>query len=77
ARDDEGRVSDINEIVLPVRIPDDKFGTAAAQNVGTRVTLLLRPGRHTLAVGVRDELGHTDSTVTGVYTAGRLTKGSK
>jgi VWFA-related protein len=77
ARDDEGRVSDINEIVLPVRIPDDKFGTAAAQNVGTRVTLLLRPGRHTLAVGVRDELGHTDSTVTGIYTAGRLTKGSK
>jgi len=74
ARDDLGRISDINEIVVPIRIPDDQLATAASQSVGTRVALLLRPGRHTLAVGVRDEQGHTESTVTGIYTAGRLTK---
>jgi hypothetical protein len=72
ARDTEGRMSDIQEIVVPVHIPDDQFAAAASQSIGTRVTLLLRPGRHTLAVGVRDELGNTDSTVTGIYTAGRL-----
>jgi VWFA-related protein len=74
ARDTEGRMSDINEIVLPIRIADDKLRSVESQNVGTRVTLLLRPGRHTLAVGVRDELANTDSTVTGLYTAGRLTR---
>jgi VWFA-related protein len=75
ARDAEGRMSDINEVVLPFHVTEEQLPTVASQNVGTRVTLLLRPGRHTLAVGVRDELGNTDSTVTGVYTAGRLTKG--
>jgi VWFA-related protein len=70
AKDTEGRISAINEIALPVRVPNEQILTAMTQSVATRVTLLLRPGESTLAVGVRDEQGSTDSTVIGTYTAG-------
>ncbi|HTQ79408.1 MAG TPA: VWA domain-containing protein, partial [Thermoanaerobaculia bacterium] len=73
ARDGEGRTSQVNEIALPIRVANSELQTVLGQSVGTRVTLLLRPGEHTLAVGVRDELGNTDSTVTSQYVAGSLT----
>jgi VWFA-related protein len=76
ARDTEGRISDINEIAVPIRVPNDQILTVMGQNAATRITLLLRPGEHRLAVGVRDELGNTDSTVTSNYTAGSLTDGA-
>ncbi|HZF11152.1 MAG TPA: VWA domain-containing protein [Thermoanaerobaculia bacterium] len=77
AKDTEGRVSAINEIALPVRVPNEQILTAMTQSVATRVTLLLRPGEHTLVVGVRDEQGNTDSIVTGTYTAGSFADASK
>ncbi|HEV7517485.1 MAG TPA: hypothetical protein VGR07_14385, partial [Thermoanaerobaculia bacterium] len=70
ARDDQGRLSAMNEIVVPIRVTDEQLPAVASQDVGTRVTLLLRPGPHTLAVGVRDELANADSTVTTTYTPG-------
>jgi VWFA-related protein len=76
ARDNEGRVSDINEIAVPIRVPNDQILTVMGQNAATRITLLLREGEHRLAIGVRDELGNTDSTVTSNYTAGSLTDGA-
>ncbi len=76
ARDTEGRVSDINEIAIPIRVPNDQILTVMGQNAATRITLLLRRGEHRLAIGVRDELGNTDSTVTSNYTAGSLTDGA-
>jgi VWFA-related protein len=72
AKDTQGRVSDLSEIAVPIKVPNDQLLTALGQSFGTRVTLLLRPGEHRLAVGVRDELGNADSTVTGTYTAGSL-----
>ena len=76
ARDDQGRVSDINEIAVPIRVPNDQILTVMSQNAATRITLLLRQGENRLAVGVRDELGNTDSTVTSYYTAGSLSDGA-
>jgi VWFA-related protein len=77
ARDAQGNTSDINEVALPFKVPADQLASVATHSVGTRVTLRLRSGPHTLAVGVRDELGNVDSTVTGLYTVGRLTAGDK
>ncbi|MEA2692590.1 MAG: hypothetical protein QOJ16_1977 [Acidobacteriota bacterium] len=76
ARDSEGRVSDINEIAVPIRVPNSQLLTVTGQSAATRITLLLRPGEHRLAIGVRDELGNTDSTVTSTYTAGGSTQAS-
>ncbi|HEV7517484.1 MAG TPA: VWA domain-containing protein [Thermoanaerobaculia bacterium] len=76
ARDNEGRVSPINEIAVPIRVPNNQILTVMSQNAATRITLLLRPGEHRLAIGVRDELGNTDSTVTSNYTAGSMTVGA-
>jgi hypothetical protein len=69
-------VSDINEIAVPIRVPNSQLLTVTGQNAATRITLLLRPGEHRLAIGVRDELGNTDSTVTSTYTAGGSTQAS-
>src|SRR5436305_2534908 len=74
ARDSEGRVSDINEIAVPIRVPNSQLLTVTGQSAATRITLLLRPGEHRLAIGVRDELGNSDSTVTSTYTAGSGTQ---
>src|SRR5262249_41912670 len=74
AKDTEGRVSAINEVAVPIRVPNSQILTVLGQNAATRVPLLLRPGEHRLAVWVRDELGNADSTVTSTYTAGSLTQ---
>ncbi|MEA2691016.1 MAG: hypothetical protein QOJ16_403, partial [Acidobacteriota bacterium] len=76
ARDSQGRVSQLNEIAVPIRVPDNQILTVMGQSAATRITLLLRPGEHRLAIGVRDELGNTDSTVTSTYTAGSMTTGT-
>jgi VWFA-related protein len=76
ARDSQGRVSQLNEIAVPIRVPDNQILTVMGQSAATRITLLLRPGEHRLAIGVRDELGNTDSTVTSTYTAGSMTTGA-
>jgi VWFA-related protein len=76
ARDSEGRMSPISEVAVPIRVPDNQVLTVMGQSAATRITLLLRPGEHRLAIGVRDELGNTDSTVTSTYTAGSMTTGS-
>jgi VWFA-related protein len=66
-RDGEGRTSDITQIDVPVRVPDAQLSAAMGQSVAYRATLLMRPGPHTLVVGVRDEYGNVNSTVTIPY----------
>lgn len=71
ARDQEGRVSDLTQIAIPIRVPNSDVLTAMGQTVAYRTNLMLRPQAHTVAVGMRDELGNVGSTVTAPYTPGQ------
>jgi VWFA-related protein len=65
ARDTEGRTSGVSEIKLPIQL---KSAVPPGQTGSYTVRMMLRPLPHTIAVGVRDELGNTVSTTTVPYT---------
>jgi VWFA-related protein len=71
ARDSHGRSSPITQVEVPIRVPNDQLLTALGQVGAYRMTLLLRPEPHTVAVAVRDELGNADSTAKADYTPGQ------
>jgi hypothetical protein len=70
AKDERGRASDLQEIAVPIRVPNDQLLTALGQTVAYRARLRLRPLEHTVAVGVRDELGNVEATVTTRFVPG-------
>jgi hypothetical protein len=72
ARDAKGRASDLQEIAVPIRVPNDQLLTALGQTVAYRARLRLRPLEHLVAVGVRDELGNVESTVTTTFVPGEV-----
>ena len=61
ARDSQGRMSPIQQMPAPVRIPNENLVTALGQVAGYRMTLMLRPEEHDVVVGVRDELADVES----------------
>ena len=67
ARDSKGRTSPVKSVDVPIRIPNDRLLTALGQVAGYRMMLLMRPEEHAIAVGVRDELGRVESTVTELW----------
>ncbi len=71
ARDSHGRSSPISEVEVPIRVPNDQLLTALGQVGAYRMTMLLRPEAHTVAVAVRDELGNAESTARADYTPGQ------
>jgi hypothetical protein len=71
AKDDRGRVSDLTQIAIPVRVANDQVLAAMGQTVAYRTNLMLRPEHHIVAVGVRDEIGNQGSTVTAPYSPGQ------
>ena len=71
ARDNNGGLSPVQKMPAPIRIPNDKLLTALGQVAGFRVTLLLNPGEHSVAVGVRDELANVESTTIVTHTPGK------
>jgi VWFA-related protein len=71
ARDSHGRSSPIQQIAVPIRVPNDQLLTALGQVGAYRMTMLLRPEPHTVAVAVRDELGNADSTAKADYIPGQ------
>ncbi|HET9227214.1 MAG TPA: VWA domain-containing protein [Thermoanaerobaculia bacterium] len=71
ARDSHGRNSPITQVAVPIRVPNDQLLTALGQVGAYRMTLLLRPEPHTVAVAVRDEIGNADSTARAQYTPGQ------
>jgi VWFA-related protein len=71
-RDGSGRISKINRMEVPVRIPNEQLQASMGKLAGFRVNLLVRPERQTVAVGVRDDLGHVDSTVRAAFLPGKL-----
>lgn len=71
ARDSHGRSSPITQVEVPIRVPNDQLLTALGQVGAYRMTMLLRPEAHTVAVAVRDQVGNADSTAKADYTPGQ------
>lgn len=71
ALDSEGDSSPVQQVVVPISIPSDELEIARRQVYRYSLPLLIRPGLHKVAVGVRDELGGSESFVTGTVTPGR------
>jgi VWFA-related protein len=63
ALDEEGRMSDLQEVPLDIRIPSEKVEEALDQNYVYRVDLQMRGGPHRVALGVRDEIGSVESFI--------------
>ena len=67
ARDAKGRVSPVQSIDVPIRVPTERLPSALGQVAGYRMTLRMRPEAHSVAVSVRDALAQVSSTVTGSW----------
>ena len=63
ARDTEGRTSPVQRMPASIRIPNDQILVAMGQVASYQVSLVMRPGEHTVVVGLRDELANEESTV--------------
>ncbi len=62
-RDAKGRVSDTQQHLCPIRIPNSQIPAARAQRAGCGIRLLMRQGRQRIAVSLLDELAAKDSTI--------------
>jgi VWFA-related protein len=71
SRDLRGRSSAVQEIIIPIRVPNDQLLTALGQTAAYKMPLLLRPEEHRIAVAMRDELGNVDSAVTVSFKPGQ------
>jgi VWFA-related protein len=63
-QDHRGGLSGVQRREYPVKIPHDQFLSALSQEAEFIMGLVMREGPHRVGVGVRDELGNVDSTVT-------------
>jgi VWFA-related protein len=66
ARDGAGRLSAVHRIPVALHIPRERLA-AGATATGYVVKLALRPQEQMVAVTLRDELGHAESTATTTY----------
>ncbi len=64
ARDDRGGLSKPQRIELPITIPNDQILQAMSGAAAYPFELEMNRGRKTVAVGVRDQLGRSEATVT-------------
>ena len=64
AADEEGDLSELQEATVPIRIPSEEVGQAGEAFFVYRSPVRLDSGRHRIAVGVWDEIGHASSFVT-------------
>jgi VWFA-related protein len=63
-RDEQGNLAEMERREYPIKIPHDQFLSALQEHAEFIMGLLMRPGKQRVAVGVRDELGNVDSTLT-------------
>lgn len=62
-RDLRGGVSEVHERAYPIEIGNDQLVAAVEQRATFVLGMVLRPGPHRIAVGVRDERSAVESTV--------------
>jgi VWFA-related protein len=67
-RDRRGRSSEVVRVAVPIRVPNEQLLSVLSQTAAYKTKLLMRPEEHTVAVGLRDELGNADSAIRTVYT---------
>lgn len=67
ARDERGRMSDVMQTTVPVRIPNRQLLATLNQVGGYRMDLRVRPSRQTIAVVVYDQTARTASAVRTVF----------
>lgn len=67
-RDSHGRNSDVTQIAIPINVPNANLMTVMGQTAGYQTKLMLRPEPHQVVIGVRDDLGNTDSTMIADFT---------
>ncbi|MEM1180165.1 MAG: VWA domain-containing protein [Acidobacteriota bacterium] len=65
-----GGLSPVQKLPAPIRIPEDRLEQALGQVAGYRMMLQLRPGEHTVAVSVRDDVAQVESTSVVEFDAG-------
>jgi VWFA-related protein len=63
AMDNEGGVSDVQQVPLPISIPNADVQAAMGKNYAYNVSLLMRRGDQKVAVGVRDDVAGESSFV--------------
>jgi len=68
--DEKGAMSPVERSDVPVRIPAEYLQAALGDSLTYETSLVMRPGRHRVAIGLRDDLGYTDSFVTGYVAVG-------
>jgi hypothetical protein len=68
--DEKGRTSPVQQALVPIEVPVGELEEALDKFYTYEARLLMRPGRHAVAVGVRDEVGARSSFVTGQASVG-------
>ncbi|MEM7350939.1 MAG: VWA domain-containing protein [Acidobacteriota bacterium] len=64
AKDSEGGLAPVQDVPVPIDIPQNEFERAQEQFYEYSMTLLMREGRQVVAVGVRDEIGAVNGFAT-------------
>ncbi len=64
AKDTEGGIADVQEVPLPIDIPNAEIEQAKNQVYSYEIKMLMRSGPQVVSVGVRDEIGALSSVAT-------------
>jgi len=70
ASDPDGNTSDVQQVPLPISIPEADHDVAVKKNYLYTVSLLMRGGEQKVAVGVRDDLAAQDSYISAIVRVG-------
>jgi VWFA-related protein len=70
AMDEKGAMSEVQEALVPISIPAAEVATATKQFYVYTLSMVMRKGPQKLAVGVRDEVGATQSFTIRTLTVG-------
>ena len=76
ALDEEGDASPVQQVMVPISIPNDEVERARGQLYRYSLPLVMRGGTHRVAVGLRDELGGEEVFITGSVTPSAQTSGA-
>ena len=70
AMDDKGGMSEVQESTVPFTIPEAEMATATKQVYVYTLSMVMRKGPQKIAIGVRDEIGSTQSFTVRTLTVG-------
>ncbi len=71
AADIDDRISPVQEVLVPILIPNEDMEQALGQLYLYRANLMMEKGEHRIAAGVRDELGHVSAFLRRSVVVGR------